>query len=174
MNGKSVTQPDTDAPNKVQRIRKMVTVRPMTSDDHSAVLRIAQDLHEWFDEHARTKAIPTDLRHQHGFVAEADGRTVGFITLFVADGRLNIGWLAVLRSWHGQGIGTRLVEQAERMAESMQLDEIATYTLGDGVDYPPYEKTRSFYVKRGFTVYQRNTTDNPTCPEEIKLSKRIG
>jgi hypothetical protein len=53
------------------------------------------------------------------------------------------------------------------------VTEIATYTLGDGVDYKPYEAAREFYFRRGFTVYQRSKTDNPGCPEEIKIRKRI-
>ena len=50
---------------------------------------------------------------------------------------------------------------------------IATVTLGESVDYPPYEATRAFYKKHGFAVYQRNQTDNPNCPEELKLKKVI-
>jgi hypothetical protein len=53
------------------------------------------------------------------------------------------------------------------------LAEIATYTLGDGVEVEPYEATRQFYFKPGSTIYQRNTTDNPGCPEEIWIKKGI-
>jgi len=55
----------------------------------------------------------------------------------------------------------------------MGLAEIATYTLGDGVDHEPYEATRRFYCSRGFRVYQRGKTDNPGCPEEIKIKESI-
>ena len=62
---------------------------------------------------------------------------------------------------------------AEEFGRQLGLAEIATYTLGDAVDYEPYESTRRFYFARGFKVYQRSTTDNPGCPEEIKIKKQL-
>jgi len=145
----------------------------MTDADHSAVLAVATGLAEWFDEHARTIAIPADLRHQRGYVAESDGRVIGFITLYVSEGRLNIGWLGVDRPHHRRGVGSQLIARAEQAAAEMGLAELATHTLGDGVDYPPYDATRAFYRAQGFTVYQRSQTDNPGCPEEIRISKPV-
>lgn len=145
----------------------------MAARHHAGVLQVAEALPEWFDQDARTRGIPVDIRHQHGFVAVADGQVVGFITLFVAEGRLNIGWLGVGRECHGQGIGTRLLEAAEAYAQEHGLAEIATWTLGDGVDYKPYESTRAFYFRRGFVIYQRSQTDNPGCPEEIRIKKAV-
>jgi predicted N-acetyltransferase YhbS len=66
-------------------------IRPLIETHFSAVEEIAAGLSEWFDERARTIAIPIDIRHQLGFVAEHQGKVVGFITLYVAEGRLNIG-----------------------------------------------------------------------------------
>ena len=151
----------------------MITTRPLERQDHAAVLAVAQTLPEWFDEDARERAIPADLRHQDGFVALADEALVGFITLFVAEGRLNIGWLGVSPERQRRGIGTRLLNDAEALAERKGLTEIATYTLGDSVEYEPYEATRRFYFSRGFTVYQRCATDNPSCPEEIRIRKPV-
>lgn len=151
----------------------MIEIRPMTPDDREGVLSVAETLPEWFDEDARMRSMPIDLRHQDGFVAVSDGELVGFLTLFVAEGRLTIGWQGVRRDLHRQGIGGRLIGVAEEAARSMELEELATYTLGDGVDYEPYERTRAFYEKQGFRVFQRSQTDNPGCPEEIKISKRI-
>lgn len=153
--------------------RETVEIRCIRRDDHSDILGVAETLPEWFDADARGRAIPADLRYQEGFVALQNGEVVGFITLFVAEGRLNIGWLGVKRGSHRQGIGGRLLEAAEERARDMGLTELATYTLGDGVDYPPYEQTRAFYEKQGFRVYQRSKTDNPGCPEEIRIVKRI-
>lgn len=151
----------------------MVETRPIAAKDYEAVLNLVAGLPEWFDEDARTRSIPTDLKHQDGFVAESDGRVVGFITLFVAGARLNIGWLGVCKDWHRQGVGSQLIARAEQAAAAMGLHELATYTLGDAVDYSPYELTRAFYAKQGFVVYQRSKTDNPGCPEEIRLSKEV-
>lgn len=151
----------------------MIEIRPMEPDDHSDILAVAETLLEWFDVDARGRAIPTDLQHQDGFVALLDSKLVGFITLFVAEGRLNIGWLGVKKDCHRQGIGGRLLDAAEDTARDMGIEELATYTLGDSVDYQPYEQTRAFYAKHGFQIYQRSKTDNPGCPEEIKILKKI-
>jgi len=151
----------------------MVTIRKLTSTDRDAVVEVAQALPEWFDEDARTRAIPVDLRFQDGFVAEEDGRILGFITLYVAEGRMNIGWMGVLPGWQGQGIGKRLIDAAESFCRERGIPEMATYTLGDSVDYAPYAATRAFYLAQGFTIYQRSQTDNPGCPEEIKIKKEI-
>ncbi|HAA86411.1 MAG TPA: N-acetyltransferase, partial [Kosmotogaceae bacterium] len=80
-------------------------IRVMSEADSQSIRELVNELPEWFDEYAREKAIPSDLRHQNTFVAVEEDRVVGFITLFFAEGRLNIGWLAVRRYYHGKGIG---------------------------------------------------------------------
>ena len=125
------------------------------------------------DADARGRAIPVDLHHQHGFVALLDDQPVGFITLFFAEGRLSIGWLGVKPECQRKGIGTKLLDAAEAFGREHGMREIATYTLGEGVAYTPYESTRQFYYSHGFSVYQTSKTDNPSCPEEIKIKKKI-
>ena len=151
----------------------MVTIRELLPEDVSAVIKIAQALPEWFDADARNRAIPIDLGFQDGFVAQQNDCVVGFITLFVAEGRVNIGWMGVHPDHHSCGIGGRLLDAAEGYCRSAGIHELATYTLGDSVDYPPYEATRGFYTSHGFTIYQRSKTDNPGCPEEIRIKKYL-
>ena len=151
----------------------MARIEPLEPKHHSGILEIVEHLPEWFDEIARTRAVPTDLRHQPGFVAVSNERVAGFVTLYVTEGRLHIGWFAVDKPFQRQGIGSRLLYAVETKAWELQIDEIATYTLGDSVAYPPYEVTRRFYWKHGFTVYKRSRTDNPGCPEEIWISKQV-
>ena len=94
----------------------MISIRPTEEIDHAACLAVARTLTEWFTEDAQERAVPVDMKHQRGFLAESSGRVVGFITLFVAEGRLNIGWRAVHRDHHRRGIGGRLVARAEELA----------------------------------------------------------
>ncbi len=138
-----------------------------------AVVAIARSLPEWFDDSARNHQIPTDVRYHDGFVALADGNPVGFLTLYVGQGRLNISWMGVLREHQRQGIGEALLRAVVERAVALGIAELGVYTLGDGVEYPPYERTRSFYYKNGFRVYKRCTTDNPGCPEEIWLARDV-
>ena len=113
-----------DQPNLTQ-------ILPLEEKHHPGILAVAENLPEWYDETARTKSIPIDIRHQEGFVSVSGQKVVGFLTLYVAEGRLHIGWLGVARKFHKQGIGTRLLAAAERKARDLGIDELATYTLGD-------------------------------------------
>jgi GNAT superfamily N-acetyltransferase len=149
-------------------------IRPLVESDYSAIDELVAELTEWFDERARTTSIPIDIRHQHGFVAVCLEEVVGFITLYVAEGRLNIGWLGVKLDLHRQGIGRLLLAKAVEVAKDTGVRELVTYTLGDGVEDEHYARTRQFYFANGFHIYQRNQTDNPGCPEEIKIAKNIG
>ena len=151
----------------------LTRIESINTKHYEGILGIVENLPEWFDESARTKAVPTDIRHQMGFVAVTAHRIVGFVTLYVAEGRLHIGWLAVDKGFQRQGLGSRLLEAAETKARELGIDELATYTLGDSVAYQPYEVTRDFYRKYGFRVYKRSRTDNPGCPEEIWISKQV-
>ena len=145
----------------------------MAEEHLEQVLQLIEALPDWFDIDARTRAMPIDLLFQEVFVAEDEGRIVGFITLYIAEGRVNIGWLGVHPEDQRKGIGSQLIKAAEDFSRQMEIDELAVYTLGDSVDYEPYESTRAFYLKHGFTIYQRTQTDNPGCPEEIKLKKYV-
>ena len=145
----------------------------MAEEHLEQVLQLIEALPDWFDIDARTRAMPIDLLFQEVFVAEDEGRIVGFITLYIAEGRVNIGWLGVHPEDQRKGIGSQLINAAEDFSRQMEIDKLAVYTLGDSVDYEPYESTRAFYLKHGFTIYQRTQTDNPGCPEEIKLKKYV-
>ena len=151
----------------------MPEIKPLEEEHYSGILAVVDNLPEWFDETARSRSVPTDIRHQEGFVAVSGQRVVGFVTLYVAEGRLHIGWLGVEKEFQRQGIGSRLLRAVEQKARDLRIDELATYTLGDSVEYQPYDVTRSFYWKCGFTVYKRSRTDNPGCSEEIWISKRV-
>src|SRR5688572_14612027 len=155
----------------MEKLQPETMIRALVEADYSEVMEVVAGLPDWFDDTAITISIPIDIRHQHGFVAERHGKVVGFITLYVAEGKLNIGWLGVRPDLHRQGIGRLLLDKAEEVARQLGVLVLALYTLGDGVDYEPYERTRRFYFANGFQVYQRSQTDNPSCPEEIKLSK---
>jgi ribosomal protein S18 acetylase RimI-like enzyme len=148
-------------------------IKIITPADFDSVVAIAQALPEWFDDSARNHQIPIDVKHHDGFIAFINGIPVGFVTLYVAQGRLNISWMGVLISNQRHNIGGTLLRAVEDQAKAMGITEIGTYTLGDNVDYAPYQRTRSFYYKNGFCVYKRSTTDNPGCPEEIWLSKKV-
>ena len=92
--------------NKTQKIE----TRTIQKQDYRGILAVVETLTAWFDSDARDRAIPADLWHQYGIVAVSEGKIVGFITLFFAEGRLNIdGWVSgrIIRKG-GLGAGSLL------------------------------------------------------------------
>ena len=65
-------------------------IRALVEADYSEVIEIVAGLPDWFDD-AASISVPIDIKHQRGFVAERQGKVVGFMTLYVAEGKLNIG-----------------------------------------------------------------------------------
>ena len=47
----------------------LIQILPLEERYHSGIFAVVEDLPEWFDETAKTKSIPVDIRHQEGFVA---------------------------------------------------------------------------------------------------------
>jgi GNAT superfamily N-acetyltransferase len=133
---------------------------------------VVTDLPQWFDVNAR-KNIPIDVRHQRVLVATSGDKVLGFVSFYVNEGAVVIAWLGVLREWHGKGVGRALVGALVQEAKRNGILAITTYTLGDSVRYEPYESTRRFYKALGFVVYMRTKTDNPGCPEELRLRLAI-
>jgi len=74
--------------------------------DYSAIMKIVDELSEWFSDHSRTISIPINLRHHEISVAIHEGYVVSFIMLYVADRKLKIGW----RGFAKAAIGRELEE----------------------------------------------------------------
>jgi ribosomal protein S18 acetylase RimI-like enzyme len=147
-------------------------LRRMTSEDFDAAMTVARSLPEWFND-LGLEQIADALPIQDGAVVEADGDVAGWVTWCSRDGIGEIAWIAVRSEYHRKGIGTRLVEFAEDRLLSDGLTEVQVETLGDSVDYEPYERTRAFYRARGFLDFKRVMTDNPGMPESLTLRKAL-
>jgi len=149
-----------------------VTIRPMTRDDFDAAIVVARSLPEWFNAPG-LEQMTVDLHNQMGAVAAADGDIVGFVTWLSRAGVGEIGWIAVAPDRHRHRIGARLVEFAEDRLRSSGATEVQVETLGESVDYEPYERTRAFYRAAGFRFLRSEMTDNPGMPESLWLHKPL-
>lgn len=145
----------------------------MTSDDVVAVLAVARALPEWFNA-AGLAQIAAEVPHQQGAVAEVEGEVVGFVTWCTHDdGVGEIAWLGVSAGCHRRGIGSRLLAFAEDDLRSSGVTEVLVETLGESVDYEPYEGTRAFYRAAGFRDFESMMLDNPGMPEALTLEKGL-
>ena len=94
-----------------------------------------------------------------GFVAVDRGRIVGFAALEIYSPKLaEIRSLAVMESMQGQGVGSMLVQQCVRLAQSRNILEVMAVTSSDdffvscGFDFTlPGEKKALFIQTREST-----------------------
>lgn len=130
-------------------------IRPTTSDD----LQRVEGFIEPFVADGRILPRTTaELRGllQQAFLAEAEGKIVGFAALEVYSSKLGeIRSLAVDESERGKGIGQRLVEACLRRAREQQVFEVMVITSEDaffqrcGFDYTlPGERRALFHQTR--------------------------
>ena len=128
-------------------------VRRATVDDFQAMMRVASCLHpKWFDAFAICSSLPLDLRIHRGFVAKEEGRVVGFVTYTSNEGEVKISWIGVDPGLHRHGIGTMLIRAVEEQLGGMGIEYLRVDTVAESTQYEPYEMTRAFYERMGFTV----------------------
>jgi GNAT superfamily N-acetyltransferase len=72
-----------------------------------------------------------------------------------------------------KNVGSMLLNAFEKEMMGKNISNIQVYTLGDSVDYKPYEQKRNFYYKNGFKEYSRIKTSNKSCPKELFLRKNL-
>ena len=144
------------------------------SADLERILEIAAALPDWFSQ-SGIRFMRADLRYQYGFVAEDDNKqVVGFISFFVNQGKAEIGWIGIRPDFHRRGVGRSLLHRLVRELEPTQVSELYVHTLGDAVDYEPYEGTRKFYRQMGFQDFRRIANPgNPDCEEELILRLKL-
>lgn len=134
-----------------------IIVREICDDDYATIHSlIANELgygnSSLKDVCKRLEAIGKRVDYKT-MVALCDGRAVGFVGMckgiaYEMDGEyLRIIALAVESSYQNRGVGTKLIEAAERYARSENVKSIA---LSSGL-----QRTNAhlFYEKRGFTKY---------------------
>lgn len=125
------------------------SLRPMARADAADALRLVRSLPEWFND-AGAARLALDLATHEGLVAEEAGALVGLVVYEVRDETAEIAWLAVERARHGRGLGTLLCDRFEECVRARGVRSVEVSTLADTIDYPPYDATRRFYLRRGF------------------------
>lgn len=130
----------------------MIAIRAATPADAGEMLTVARLLPDWFNQGGLAQ-MAIDFRTQHGAVAELAGRIVGFVTWWPAGepGVMEMTWLGVHPDVRFQGIGRRLVAEAEAGARAQGAHRVLVSTLADTVEYAPYAETRRFYHAAGYS-----------------------
>jgi GNAT superfamily N-acetyltransferase len=148
-------------------------IRKMTTDDHLRAIAVATALPQWFTE-GGIESIRKDICFQSGLVAIDDGQIVGFLTFFVNQGVGTIGWMGVLPSFQRRGVGAAILQELKLLLIKSNVRRLLVSTLGESVDYEPYQRTRAFYRKFGFADFQSLLhPENPEQEEELILRMEI-
>jgi len=82
---------------------------------------------------------------------EDRGELLALIEAIRASDHLSIENIAVRPDQQGNGLGSKLLDHAERFAISLGLDEIRLYTNA------AFASNLSFYSRRGYQEYQRGS-----------------
>ncbi|HWI51335.1 MAG TPA: GNAT family N-acetyltransferase [Symbiobacteriaceae bacterium] len=146
-----------------------VSIRPATLADAPAMLAVARQLPQWFNE-GGFEQMSRDLSVHHGAVAVQDGQIVGFVTWSPSPeltDAMDISWLGVAPHLRGGGIGRRLVAAMEESVRTGGIHTVTVSTLAETCDYPPYEETRQFYFRLGFRT--ERIDKGHYSPEEDRL-----
>ena len=131
------------------------TIRHATKDDVDALHRFIAPFVEQGRLLPRTQDELEDLT-EDGFIAEADGRIVGFAALEIYSKKLaELRSLAVASKYQGRGIGKALVRACVDLAQRKRVFEVMAVTSSDeffkhcGFDFTlPGEKKAVFLQTR--------------------------
>ena len=125
-----------------------MTIRKATEKDNKECLEIAKGLPEWFNEKGILE-IADDLANLPSYIYEDKG-ILGYVCIKEkSETAIEIKQLAVRKDGHRGGIGTEVLNYIKNEIAPGKVIEVKT--LDDSCDYKPYEQTRAFYNKNGFT-----------------------
>ncbi len=112
---------------------------------------ILRSLPRWFAIERAIVQYVNDIDVMPTFLARAEGRVVGFLTIkrhneYAAE----VHVMAVRSENHRTGLGKKLLKHAEEFLKQEGVEYLQVKTLGVSQPYEPYARTRSFYMAMGF------------------------
>ena len=140
----------------------MSTLRRLSPND---VPRLRQFwIEHWGGEEMITRGNIYRPEQLDGFVVEDGSEWIGLLTFFIKDGECEVTSLDSLRE--GQGIGSRLIEQAIQEARACGCHRLFLITTNDNLN------ALGFYQKRGFeivTIYRGAVNESRKIKPGIPL-----
>jgi GNAT superfamily N-acetyltransferase len=130
-------------------VTRPADVEVRRTNDNASCFRLAATLPDFFNatglEHMRS-----DLSAGALFGAYVHADLIGFAVYKELNPEaVELAWLAVKREQWSRGVGTGLVTETLSLLSS-RYRACQVKTLAATSSYPPYERTRRFYLKLGF------------------------
>ena len=132
-----------------------LSLAPFGAGLQEACRNVLEGLPEWFGPTA-VEGYAADLARFPTWVASLPAagsrQVVGCVCVTAPQPEaFEVHLLAVARDQHGRGVGTALLEVAERWARHCHARFLQVKTAGPSNPDPAFVGTRAFYLARGFT-----------------------
>jgi len=130
---------------------EILRIRRYEERDFRAYVGTLEETTSWGDEAGEELAarIQKMTEKDEIWVAEADGKAVGFMILTPNDdGTLEIDWLDVHPDFQRKGVATNLVAKAEEIAETRKVGALSVHTWREN------SKMLVFLKKNGFELFE--------------------
>lgn len=151
------------------RVGAALEIRQATEADERFAVQLAEQAFGEFDAQAgRTTARLLRELDAETLVALVGGERAGFIVLGGTDARVvHVNAIAVAPDQRGQGIGQRLMQDAERLAKRRGAERLSLHTAQANL------AALSLFLRCGFSITQRSargySRPQPTCRLEKPL-----
>ena len=144
-----------------------VRLRPITSDDLPAILRLEEELFTpdtWTAAMYRDELAQTDTRHY--LVAENGTGVVGYAGLIAYDDEAHIATLGVTTALQGEGIGSLLLD--DLLAEADKRSPVVLLEVRADND-----AAQHLYLRRGFVeIGRRRGYYQPSGADAVVMKRK--
>ncbi len=127
--------------------------RKVTDADSRSQLceKVLRSLPDWFGIESAILDYIKDVRVMETWSVIVDGKDVGFLSVNKHNSSTaEIHVMGILPSFHGQSIGTTLVQMAEQDLLEQGFKFLTVKTLSESRPNKEYDLTRKFYLRSGF------------------------
>lgn len=148
----------------------MIQIKPLTSKDIPACVRVLRALPQWFGIESAIVDYGRDLESLDGWAAFDDDKLVGFVGLKRYQSRsVEINVIGVLPDYRNNRVGTRLLKVVESSLPG-EVKLLHMKTLAPSHPDEFYKETRAFWEAKGFIPMDAHElwgSDNP-CQVMVK------
>ena len=130
----------------------MIEIEQISADVAEELCRkITEDLPEYFGQAKANEHYAKGVRSRLNLAAKLENEYVGLMSIdFPYPNNSNIYWMAILKAFHGQGIGAKLITAACHQAQEHGATSMTVETLAPENSDANYLKTYDFYQVNGF------------------------
>ncbi len=115
---------------------------------------VLESLTEWFEVEESREGYIRDCTDWIFLAAKDGDKVMGFLCLKeTGNATVELAVMGVIKDYHRNGIGRKLVEKAKEVAASSGYEFMQVKTVKMGM-YEDYDKTNRFYISCGFKEFE--------------------